>query len=60
MRIEKHIERLRAECSRIQEHGHLEGLPDGYAAVSDIEIRINDLAEAVEQQINSGKGRHDG
>ena len=47
MRIERHIERLRAECGRIQEHGHLEGLPDGWVAVTDIEIKINDLAEAV-------------
>lgn len=55
MKIGAHIERLRAECSRIQEHGHLEGVPDGYAAVSDIEIEIRNLEAAIEQRIEGGR-----
>lgn len=49
--VKTHIDRMLAQCYELQEHGHLEKLPDGYAAVSDIEIRINDLKEAVDQHI---------
>ena len=47
-----HIERMLNQCCELQEHGHLEGIPDGYTAVSDIEIKVNDLKEAIEQHID--------
>ena len=52
--IQVHIERMLSQCRQLQENGHLEHIPDGYVAVSDIEIKINDLKEAVEQHIENG------
>lgn len=45
MKTARHIQRLRRECSRIQEHGHCKDQAQ-FVAVSDVEIAVGKLEEA--------------
>jgi len=50
----KHIERLFKECYDIQRHGHCRDGPS-FVAINDIEIGINNLRKAFEEEIINGR-----
>jgi len=47
MRPQKHIDRLFAECHRIQTEGHCRRA-DEFAAINKVEIAVNELSQAFE------------
>jgi hypothetical protein len=45
--VQVHIDRIREQCCQLQEHGHCDGNPPAFVAISDLEIRLQDFVEAI-------------